>query len=818
MPTQPTIIKTFSGPWKGVEMRDAYQTDQHLELAINVNLSRGYLEPRPGKHLMCHLDTFSRSSNTTSSDNYLDNIGKFTNPRIHVVERPVSDSYAIIVGTYVDNADYGAGHSDITRIGVHVINLSKNRTSNTHVFPLENDGEPYDQEFTCSFVDTFLPGGRPATLICTDTQVYVFTPDVAEHPHNAGHDIYNNMKQTGNVRRASVRYEDSNGFKSGFDAVQNYKKMFAYAENTPPGSIAEAHGGMVFYAGFNGHKSLTFQSKIDNSTTNNPAHIEPDGDNLPVTMIDNAYSVRLGKHMFLWSDINDPLAINETSFGTVDYGQEITGLKSYNDVLVIFTRRSTYGFVGGIDPKTSKVWKMSDIGCTAPNTPVVAGEKLFWINDNGIWASDGPKTMRISDPIGALFSDELEPQHTPNMLTGPEISDYYNITNAGDFGLAAGLGYPWKIDKKLLHLATSCHNPVHNQLWFNVPIKSSLRYEDTMGDVYSGSQFAYGTHINCLTIVYDYELDAFTFYVSGNFSFSNFCSDAAYWSKQNKMLIASITTMRHSNEGDDAGEIQAALETFPHEGQDFATPHYGEAWTAADGGGVSAMDYFFKLAKRSVPYAWCSARLFKNNADYIDVRRPRITMLATGHRPKRYMHTTSGLQTNDWGPLWFIETEDAAFGEWKDNNDASTGISETDALGDQGGFLQCHPRAYDSIHSPGDLNKAAEERAQPAYFWGGVNSLGGNGDLNYAKWDAGSDSRPDADTMVWGSKDWFTQKLYYPEGNLAGRSIRIGVFFPEWWYSAAATQGSIDNSNPPPPPVGTVASFSFEVQRQETTR
>ena len=93
--------------------------------------------------------------------------------------------------------------------------------------------------------------------------------------------------------------------------------------------------------------------------------------------------------------------------------------------------------------------------------------------------------------------------------------------------------------------------------------------------------------------------------------------------------------------------------------------------------------------------------------------------------------------------------------------------------------------------------------------------MGKNGDLVYAKWDAGVDSEPESNTMVWGSSDWFTQRLHYSEGNLVGRSIRMGVVFPEYWK---ATTGGADEDGTAPGPVGTIASFSFEVQRRETTR
>lgn len=811
------IFKTFRGPFKGVEMRDAYQTDQHLEIAINVNLSRGYIEPRPGKHAM----SFARDDSRAGDINYVDNIGYIANPRVHLIDRPTSDTWLLVVGPYT-STQLGAGNEQ-EFIDVQAINLTTNtKVSFLMVTTLTSHGEPYHREFNCSFVDTFLPGGRAATLISTDNGTYIFTPDLAESPDNAG-DVFLGLgvpeSQT-RVRRSSIRYQDTAGFKSGYDAALNHDIMFAYAENAPPGSIAEAHAGMVFYAGFDGLRSMTMQSQIDNDSTGNPQWMKPDSDNIPAVMIDNQYSVRMGRHMFCWSDLNDPLAVNETAFGTVDYGQEITGLKSFNDVLFIFTKRSTFGFVGGIDPKTSKVWKISDIGCTAPNTTVVAGEKIFWMNDNGIWASDGPKATRISDPIGKLFSDEEDSGYIPRSITDPFLSEAHNLTFDGDFGLASGLGYPWKIDKKLLHLATAVHNPIHHQIWFNVPVTSSLRFDDDDGR-WVGYDFQYAKHINALTIVYDYELDAFSFYVDGNFSYRTFCADAAYWPEQNQMVIACVTNITHSEVNDTHhGQFTSSLETFPHHGQDWATPMYAKAWTAAGGGGVSGMVAAYGVAKRIVPYAWCSARLFRNNEEYVDVRRPRITMLSSGHRPKRNVLSGGVLAIKDWAPVWFLETEQAAFEEWKDST-ATTGLSNNDGSFSQEGLLQCHPRAYDNTSAvdTDDMNFAADETAQPAYFWSGVNALGNNGDLTLGKWDTGSYS-PSADKMVWGSVDWFTQQIYYSEGNLAGKSVRVGIVYPDFWTAAGAGagQGNTYNEHTAPPPVGVVSSFSFEVQRGETTR
>ena len=140
-------------------------------------------------------------------------------------------------------------------------------------------------------------------------------------------------------------------------------------------------------------------------------------------------SLHLGKHIFWWSDPNDPLALNETSLSAVDEGQEITGLKSHNDVLYVFTKRSTYGFIGGIDPSTSRLWKINDIGCTAPHTITTAGKHIYWANHNGIWVSDGQQTLRLSDPIGALFSDTEDATYIPKSLTDPLLSDKLGLTH-----------------------------------------------------------------------------------------------------------------------------------------------------------------------------------------------------------------------------------------------------------------------------------------------------------------------------------------------------------------------------------------------------
>ena len=177
--------------------------------------------------------------------------------------------------------------------------------------------------------------------------------------------------------------------------------------------------------------------------------------------------------------------------------------------------------------------------------------------------------------------------------------------------------------------------------------------------------------------------------------------------------------------------------------------------------------------------------------------------------------TSGGVaREKDWGPVWFIETEDGAFDHFKDNTAATSGLSATSGHGHQLGFLQCHPRAFDNVHSPGGhLNSSAEERPQNAYFFSGSNALGETGALPRGKWSTGAAD----DDLQWSSPDWFTQQLYYPEGNLAGRAIRIGVFFPEYW-SGSTHEGSVVRGVSAPPPIGVVTSFSFEVYRRETTR
>ena len=657
-------------------------------------------------------------------------------------------------------------------------------------------GEPFNPEFACSFVDTFLRNGRAATLIATDNGVYVFTPDVAEHPRNIVPGPANTTidpAEPYRVRRASPKSDpDGTGTLVKFDVLHSYDEMFTYSTTLPAGSIAEKHAGMVFYAGFDGNKSLQMYGEIENLETK--------------AMEEFNDSLHLGKHIFWWSDPNDPLALNETSLSAVDEGQEITGLKSHNDVLYVFTKRSTYGFIGGIDPSTSRLWKINDIGCTAPHTITTAGKHIYWANHNGIWVSDGQQTLRLSDPIGALFSDTEDATYIPKSLTDPLLSDKLGLTHDGDFGLVTGLGYPWKIDKEWLKLATAVHNPIHHQLWFNVPVLNSLR-RDT-GTIDTSYQWFYSKHINSLTLVYDYELQAWSFYAAGNFSYSNFCSDAVYWPEKNQMLIASVSSIEHTaDSGSNAGRFTTSIESFPHPGQDFSTPMYQEAWTASggDGAGVSAMDAEYKATKRSVPYAWCSSKLFRENQDYVDVRRPRITMLSWGHQPKRRVPISLTTELFDWGPAWFLETEDAAFNEWKDNT-AASGLSAADAIA-QSGMLQCHPKAYDNVvgMNAGAVGTATEETAQPAFFWSGVDSLGKNGDLTYGKWD--SDTSVSSDRMVWSETEWFTQTLYYPEGNLAGRSIRIGVVHPDYWNNSTQKQGHTVQEDTYPGPIGAVRSF-----------
>lgn len=90
-----------------------------------------------------------------------------------------------------------------------------------------------------------------------------------------------------------------------------------------------------------------------------------------------------------------PLSITWTStdFFDVDYGEELTGLGSNWDKLLIFTEYQVYIY------DQTQLKKLYDTGCSNHRTIQNSGYYTFWANRDGVWLSTGGQPQNIAGEV-----------------------------------------------------------------------------------------------------------------------------------------------------------------------------------------------------------------------------------------------------------------------------------------------------------------------------------------------------------------------------------------------------------------------------------
>lgn len=82
-----------------------------------------------------------------------------------------------------------------------------------------------------------------------------------------------------------------------------------------------------------------------------------------------------------------------TDFIDVDYSEEITGIETNWDLLMIFTEYSAYMYN---QTSKKKVW---DVGCSNHRTIKNSGGYMIWANRDGVWISTGGRPENVSGRI-----------------------------------------------------------------------------------------------------------------------------------------------------------------------------------------------------------------------------------------------------------------------------------------------------------------------------------------------------------------------------------------------------------------------------------
>ena len=426
----------LSGPWMGMEERENFQTDAHCQLALNVDFSRGYIEAREG---------FKRVAQTAPP-----------RARLHVHRVDGEPKYLLSIGPVAATGNIS--------FQVHTLDGGgSSLTSGTAQDVTTALGEPADQAFDCSFVSVILVGfedpgvatptkTKPnhVTLVTTKHQTYVFNP----------------IEDNSSLRAIDMTQE----------ATQLNSLNWGYWNVVPQAYIATEHQSRVYYAGISKDFDVVLTSPLDELQTLIPDMLIDQGDKSKFT---------LGQQFMAWSDEFDPLGIVAYHFAAVEEHEKITGLKSFQEQLVIFTDRSIYVKTGGTD-ETFQIFKVvSDVGCVAPHSIVEVGGVLMFMAKDGIYAFTGAgqqgAVQKLSAPINSIFTG----RHTNTYVPEKARDMLYAI------------GFPFEVDLGLLSRAQVVHVQSRNQVWWSVC----------------------STKVNAeawnLTLVYDYQHQAWSLFTHG---------------------------------------------------------------------------------------------------------------------------------------------------------------------------------------------------------------------------------------------------------------------------------------------------------------
>lgn len=361
------MIYPVRGPWKGIEERESHQTDQHCSLAINVDFSRGYIEPRQG------------TKSLNSADTYV------SHATIGIMDRPAGEPYILLVGP---------SQSRGWKIYCDILTLDG--ASLGRVEMTDDLGEPADQHFQCSInrvilvnPDTLKPNF--VALITTANGSFICNP---------------------HVDPTTLRRPVMTGVSK--DPIQELVDIPYYWITEPRGRICVQHFGRLFYAGFDRQEEITLSQSLP-ATQNY----------MPESWVTGAERdhFTIGPHVIAYSDVGDPLGIGAQGvFRLPNTSERVTGLRTFKENLIIFSDKAIYTGVGNpeVNGQPMQIHKVVDgVSCIAPHAIEEAAGSLFFVGAEGLYAFDGSSVTKISDPINSLWA----PSHSTDSTIKAGDSD-----------------------------------------------------------------------------------------------------------------------------------------------------------------------------------------------------------------------------------------------------------------------------------------------------------------------------------------------------------------------------------------------------------
>jgi hypothetical protein len=188
--------------------------------------------------------------------------------------------------------------------------------------------------------------------------------------------------------------------------------------------------------------------------TNTPKYIEVNQNSMFMSGFSNAPST-------IWfSELGTPESIEpENSFEVrTNDGDRIFGHKAFNNTVLVFKQNSFHKVIGD-SPENYELVEMSgEYGCISDKTVVEYQEKLMWLDQKGVVEFNGVGWIIKSTPVEDMF-------RRMNLNAAKEK-------------------------------ACAVHHLYRNQIWFGIPIDESTT--------------------NNLTVVYDYLVDAWTYFAGYN--------------------------------------------------------------------------------------------------------------------------------------------------------------------------------------------------------------------------------------------------------------------------------------------------------------
>lgn len=421
-------IIPIRGPFPGLEERENAQKPEHAAVSINIDYSRGFIEPRRGFENKLNAIAVKRA-------------------QIHHFTSSHGEEYLLLVGP---KANGDIMFLPLSKNGQYLKKVGANFTAGQNLTTAF--GEPNSPEFRCSFVDMLGPQDSDGDgaidtasnvcLVTTQFATYVFDPT-----------YYSEFEMT-NTMLSRQQAAISQG----------------YWLSPPRGDISVMHQQAVFYAGFRRGETVTLSDPLEEA---------PDASGLATGKHDKSMKA-LEPDFIVWSDLYDPFAIQSNSFAAIEPGEKVTGMVPFQGSLVVFSDKAVYMLVGTLGSGTPIAMHrvVYGIGCVAPDSVVNVGDSILFMSHDGIYAFVGGTSRlqqtkgmvhKISDPIGSLWGESTASHSAPRYMSG-------FLSNAG---------WPFKISGGGQNLTQALHIPGRNEVWFSIQCQMHAPFSFALTAVYN---------------------------------------------------------------------------------------------------------------------------------------------------------------------------------------------------------------------------------------------------------------------------------------------------------------------------------------------